>query len=88
MKIDNLKLSPTADEKEVFSLALKKSGLKRSQIKSYRILKKSIDARDKNNIKIVYSVEISDTVEKSEIINTILGNPEEAARILTSYIKI
>ena len=25
--------------------------------------------------------------KKSEIINTILGNPEEAARILTSYIK-
>ena len=25
--------------------------------------------------------------KKSEIINSILGNPEEAARILTSYIK-
>ena len=25
--------------------------------------------------------------KKSDIINTILGNPEEAARVLTSYIK-
>lgn len=52
----------TAGEKEV-----KREAEKRSKIKNasyFRILKKSLDARDKNNIKYIYSVEIG---EKEEI---------------------
>ncbi len=60
MKIDNLKLSPLATEEELLNLAVKKSGFKRSNVKHFKILKKSLDARDKNDIKYVYSVEISD----------------------------
>lgn len=65
MKIDNIKIPITVNENEVFEIALKKSRLKRSKVKTYRILKKSIDARDKNDIKYVYSVEISEGVENS-----------------------
>lgn len=52
----------TAGEKEV-----KREAEKRAKIKNasyFRILKKSLDARDKNNIKYIYSVEIG---EKEEI---------------------
>ena len=62
MKTDNIKMPITAGEKEV-----KREAEKRAKIKNasyFRILKKSIDARDKNNIKYIYSVEIG---EKEEI---------------------
>lgn len=60
MRIDNLKVPVTASLDEVISLAVKKSKQKPSQIKHYRVIKKSLDARDKSNIKYVYSVELSD----------------------------
>ena len=69
MKIDNLKLSPLAKEDELLSLAIRKSKIKPSQIKTFKVLKKSLDARDKNDIKYVYSVEISDREEKGEKLN-------------------
>lgn len=69
MKIDNLKLSPFSSDEELFSLAVKKSGLKRSSVKHFKVLKKSLDARDKNDIKYVYSVEISDSPTGSAKIN-------------------
>lgn len=62
MKLDNIKMPITAGEKEV-----KREAEKRAKIKNasyFRILKKSLDARDKNNIKYIYSVEIG---EKEEI---------------------
>ena len=64
MKIDNIKLPAIHTEEELFSNAVKKSGLKRASIKHFKILKKSLDARDKNDIKYVYSVEISDRKEQ------------------------
>ncbi len=57
MKIDNLKLPVTANLCELKRLAEKRSGIKNAAY--FRILKKSLDARDKNNILYVYSVEIS-----------------------------
>lgn len=66
MRIDNLKLPVGKSEEELFSLALKKSGLKKQSVKHFKILKKSLDARDKNDIKHVYSVEISDREEAVE----------------------
>ena len=62
MKLDNIKMPITAGEKEV-----KREAEKRAKIKNasyFRIFKKSLDARDKNNIKYIYSVEIG---EKEEI---------------------
>ena len=58
MKIDNIKLPVTAGVDELKAIALKKSGLSKDKAIYFRILKKSLDARDKNDIKYVYSVEI------------------------------
>ena len=69
MKIDNLKLPVGKSQDEVFYLALKKSGLKKQSVQHFKILKKSLDARDKNDIKYVYSVEISEREENSEKLN-------------------
>ena len=56
MIINNIKLKFGEDEKNLIKIAEKKAGKKGY----FRILKKSLDARDKNNIFYVYSVEISD----------------------------
>ena len=66
MKIDNIKMPVLASVDEVFEVAIKKSKLKRSLVKGVKILKKSLDARDKNDLKYVYSVEIDDGKEKSK----------------------
>ena len=66
MKIDNIKMPVTATLSEVFDVAIKKSRLKRSAVKGVKVLKQSLDARDKNDLKYVYSVEIDDGKLKDE----------------------
>ena len=56
--ITNVNLSPNASFKEAFSVTdakLKKMGVRATGI-SYSIFRKSVDARKKNDVKIVYSV--------------------------------
>ena len=65
MKIDNIKLPVTSGIDELKAVALKRSGLPKEKAVYFRILKKSLDARDKNDIKYVYSVEV-DREEHSE----------------------
>lgn len=60
MKISNLTLSPGESETNLKSKAYKKAGTNEKSSPFFRITKKSIDARDKNDVKIVYSAEISD----------------------------
>ena len=76
MKIDNLKMPISASVSEVFEVAIKKSKLKRSLVKGVKILKKSLDARDKNDLKFVYSVEIDDgsLKEKDLVLPTFSGS--------------
>lgn len=58
MKIDNIKMPVTATFEDVKCVAQKKSGIKKAAY--FRVVKKSLDARDKNNIYYVYSAEISE----------------------------
>ncbi|MBO5223955.1 MAG: hypothetical protein J6C23_05530 [Clostridia bacterium] len=59
MKISDIKLKIGEDESLVKQKALKKAGLKSAPY--FRLLKKSLDARDKGDIFYTYSVELSDT---------------------------
>ncbi|MBR2336353.1 MAG: FAD-dependent oxidoreductase [Clostridia bacterium] len=78
MKIDNIKLPVGKSEEEVFAAALKRSGLKKHSVKSYRVLKKSLDARDKSDIKFVYSVEISDSpAEDIKLVLPVADKPKK-----------
>ena len=65
-KLSNLKLPVTATEQDLLKKASKVSGIPKDKIKHFKVVKKSLDARDKNNIFYTYSVEISDKVEKEE----------------------
>ena len=54
--INNLNLSLNDDLEILNSLTVKKLNIKNTDIKNFRIIKESIDARNKNNIRLIYSV--------------------------------
>lgn len=56
-RLDNIKLNITESEDKLLKIARKKSG---KEIKYFRILRKSLDARDKGNLAWVYSIAFSD----------------------------
>ncbi len=58
-KISNVKMPVTCTEKELLKKVSKISGIPENKIKHFKILKKSLDARDKNNIFYNFSVEVS-----------------------------
>ncbi len=58
--LTDIKLPVTTPESELIKIAQKKAG---GQVKYFAIKKKSLDARDKNNLRYVYAIEFS----KSEI---------------------
>lgn len=61
--LNDIKLFPGQPESELARIAGKKCRLSSPCV---RILKKSLDARDKNNIRFVYSIEVSDRPERPE----------------------
>ena len=67
IKIENIKLPVTAGFDEVYEECLKRAKIKRGSVKHFKILKKSLDARDKTDLKFVYSAEISDRKEKEAV---------------------
>ena len=62
-RISNIKLSLKEDEKCLKTKVLKGARLKEGQVKYFKIVKKSLDARDKRDIKWVYTVDVSDRDE-------------------------
>ncbi len=58
MKKVTLELRLNDNENTIFERALKKSGLKKTQVSSMELAKKSIDARHKNDIKICYTINL------------------------------
>jgi len=65
-KIDNVKLAIGESEDLLLPKAAKLARIAIKDVKTFRILKKSLDARDKNAIFYTYNVEISSAVEKTE----------------------
>lgn len=59
LKIDQVKLSISADEAKIKSALVKKLNVKESVITEFSIIKKSIDARKKPDIYFVYSIIVS-----------------------------
>ncbi|HHU43014.1 MAG: NAD(P)/FAD-dependent oxidoreductase [Bacillota bacterium] len=57
--IKDLKI-PLDKDTELKEIAARKVGLKPESIKTFNIIKKSIDARKKSDIKFIYSLELSD----------------------------
>lgn len=63
LTLSDLKLKPSQAEKTLLSICEKKL---RAPCRYFKILKKSLDARDKNEIRWVYTVECSDREQKPQ----------------------
>ena len=61
--LSDIKLSVTASESELYKLAQKKLG---GKVGYFAIKKKSLDARDKNNLRYVYTIEFSKDKREEE----------------------
>ena len=59
IRIGNIKIALDADREAPLKEALKKLRADRSQVKDWHVSKKSVDARDKENVHFVMSVDIS-----------------------------
>lgn len=58
-KISNIKIKPFEDDKALISKCAKKLRIKESDVKYFKLIKKSLDARDKNDMFYNCTVEIS-----------------------------
>lgn len=58
LRINQLKLSPDHTEKDLLAKISKMLRLEETKIKTYRIRKQSIDARDQADIKYIYTVDV------------------------------
>lgn len=68
MKIENVKIKKDLEQEELIKFVCAKNNIDYKTIKSYKILKKSVDARDKNDVHYIYSFEI--LTNKSKMKNT------------------
>lgn len=78
IRIDNIKLNIGENEDKLLSIAKKKLN---GALKQFAIIKKSLDARDKNNICWVYSVTASDEQAIDNQIPERIKNPKTVAII-------
>lgn len=57
-RLKNIKIKENLSNEEVLESVLKKVNIPRSSVDYWRIFKKSIDARDKDNVHFVYTIDI------------------------------
>ena len=58
VRINNIKVFEDLDDEDLLIFVLKKNRLNYDDVKSWNIFKKSIDARDKDNIHYVYTIDL------------------------------
>ncbi len=62
-RITNLKVNVDADKEEIISIASKRANVKPDKIKYFKIIKKSLDARNKNDIFYNITLDVSNKIE-------------------------
>ncbi len=67
LRITGVALRPGRDEKSLSALAEKKARLRNGEIRSIQIVKKSVDARKKEDVKLVYTLDAAVEDEKSAL---------------------
>lgn len=77
-QLDNIKLNLNESESKLIDLARRKC---KGDLRYFEILKKSLDARDKNNLVWVYSIAFSDEKQPAKPALDRIENPPEVAVI-------
>lgn len=68
IRVENIKIPINTNQYDLIHIVSKKLGIKIKSIKEFKIYKKSIDARDKQNIHFVYSFDIKLDSEEQRLI--------------------
>ena len=81
--LSDIKLAIGKDEKELIKLAGKKCG---GKVGYFAIKKKSLDARDKGNIRFVYTIEFSKEAQRKEprVFERVKAQPEKPVLVVGS----
>ncbi len=66
IRIKNIKIYEDIKDSEILNYVLKNNKLNIKDVKSWNIFKKSIDARDKNNVHYVYTIDLELNGEKEK----------------------
>lgn len=83
MRIDNIKLKLCEGESVLKSRAAQAAHIKLSEAAYFKVLKKSVDARDKGDVHFVYSVEIGKTPPPApEIVVKKYSTPEKRVAVV------
>jgi len=61
IRVPNLKVPLGQGEQQALALALRRLGISQGQVSSWRVSRKSVDARDKRNIQFVYTLDMKYT---------------------------
>ncbi len=80
IKVSDIKIRPHEDDRAVLTKACKKARVNASEVKYFKILKKSLDARNKSDIFYNLSVELSLTPYKKE--SKVYGKVKSNAEVL------
>lgn len=80
IKINNIKLNIDHSEADLIQAIEKKLRLPIKKVKNYNVLKRSIDARKKNNVLFVYQIEADLHVDEKKIIQKIKHPDVQLAR--------
>ena len=57
LRINNISMPLNASEQQLKQKAAQKLGVKETELQDFTVSKKSVDARNKNNVHFVYSVD-------------------------------
>lgn len=68
IRFSNLAVLPGQDEQDALKMALKKLRLKPEQVNHFRVSRKSIDARDKSRVRVIYSLDIDLKADEDRLI--------------------
>lgn len=82
VNVNNIKIFFKKNQELEIEKELIKSGIKKKNLKKFKIIKKSIDARKKSNIKFVYNIqaELDDNSEISQIKNLTIVKEKPAGK--------
>jgi len=92
VNVNNIKIFFKKNQELEIEKELIKSGIKKKNLKKFKIIKKSIDARKKSNIKFVYNIqaELDDNSDISQIKNLTIvkEKPAEKKRAINHELKV
>ncbi|HQA97134.1 MAG TPA: FAD-dependent oxidoreductase, partial [Clostridia bacterium] len=73
IRVSNLAVLPGQDDQDALRLALKRLRLTPEQVLSSNIVKKSIDARDKKRVRLIYTLDLQLSSNEQAIVNRYAG---------------